>query len=140
MKVLGLDISKHMGYAIVDGDTRVESGTFDVDADALGFKGSDTQGRLLVDEYGYIAEAIVLAHKVHALYLEHQPDWIYIEQTNNGRNRTSQKELEFLHYGILRLLGDEGVGHKVRYVDTSTWKSGLKIRMTKEQSKHNKLV
>lgn len=140
MRIVGLDISKHTGYAIIEDGKRVVSGKFEVDAETLGFKGTDKYGRLVVDEYGYIDEAAVLAHLISALVDQYRPNWIYLEQTNNGRDRTAQKNLEFLHYGILRHLRDKGHSHLVRYVDTSAWRSKLNMNFTKEQKDHNKLV
>ena len=79
-------------------------------------------------------------HFVLKLINDFAVDKIYIEQTNRGINRHSQKELEFLHYGILKRIFDKSYPEKVNYVDTSAWRSLLKIRLSKEQKQHNKEV
>lgn len=131
MIILGLDVSKHTGFAIFKFDKILTSGTFDVDC---------RKKTNLVNEYNYIEESLILSDFVLKLVQENQIDKIYIEQTNRGINRHSQKELEFLHYGILKKLLDNNHHDKVSYVDTSTWRSALKIRLNKDQKKHNKEV
>jgi hypothetical protein len=69
------------------------------------------------------------------------PDEILIEQTNLGRNRFSQKFLEWLHYALLNKIKeifDETV--PVYYIDTSEWRRLLKISLSSEDKRHNKLV
>jgi len=129
--ILGLDISKHTGFAILKDGEILSSGTFDVDC---------KKHTNLVNEYNYIEESITLANFVLKLINDFNIDKIYIEQTNRGINRHSQKELEFLHYGILKRIFDKSVPEKVNYVDTSAWRSLLKIRFSKEQKQHNKEV
>lgn len=131
MIILGLDVSKHTGFAIFDKSGILMSGTFDVDC---------RKKTNLVNEYNYIEESLILSDFVLKLVQENKIDKIFIEQTNRGINRHSQKELEFLHYGILKKLLDNGQHEKVLYVDTSTWRSRLNIRLSKDQKKHNKEV
>jgi hypothetical protein len=129
VKILGLDISKHLGFAVIKDGKLIDSGSVDVDARPL---------EPIFPEIGYIMEAEELAGLVHQWVVQHNSDYIYIEQTNKGKNRTSQKELEFLHYGIIKHLLTAGFAHKVRYVDSSTWRKTLVPKMTKEQKNHNK--
>lgn len=131
MTILGLDVSKHTGFAVYCESGLLTSGTFDVDC---------KKKTNLVNEYNYIEESLILSDFVLKLVQENKIDKIFIEQTNRGINRHSQKELEFLHYGILKKLLDNNYHGKVMYVDTSAWRSSLKIRMSKEQKKHNKEV
>ncbi|NBP13504.1 hypothetical protein EBU95_03780 [bacterium] len=131
MIVLGLDVSKHTGFAIFGSNGILTSGTFDVDC---------RKKTNLVNEYNYIEESLILSEFVLKLVQENKIDKIFIEQTNRGINRHSQKELEFLHYGILKRLHENGHQEKVSYVDTSTWRSALAIRLSKDQKKHNKEV
>jgi len=129
--VLGLDVSKHTGFAIMKDGNILSSGTFNVDC---------KKHTNIVNEYNYIEESIILANFVVKLIEDYNVNEIYIEQTNRGINRHSQKELEFLHYGILKRILDKNYSEKVNYVDTSAWRSLLKIRLNKEQKIHNKDV
>lgn len=81
-----------------------------------------------------------MGQEVYKLLVEHNPDLIVIEQTNLGRSRTDQKQLEFIHYEVLRRIIDMERERQVRYVDTSRWRSVLQIKLSKEQRSHNRLV
>jgi Holliday junction resolvasome RuvABC endonuclease subunit len=130
MKVLGLDLSLHCGWAIIDNGKRVESGT--VDHDRL----VHPQQPGCVEDYDAIVTAMAIADTADRLSKKYLPDLIYVEQTNGSAFRNSQKLLEFIHYAVLARL----VPRKVRYIDTSRWRSELKIRLSKDQKKHNAAV
>lgn len=93
-----------------------------------------------VQDVGFMFDSVSMAKMIFNRIKGINPDFIYIEQTNLGKNRESQKLLEFIHCSVLYILHKEGYGQKIRYVDTSAWRSKLKVRMTKEDSAHNKLV
>lgn len=89
-------------------------------------------------DYSYIERAEDVAQQCLEVVNSHNPDLVAIEQTNIGRNRISQKKLEFVHFAVLTAL--KSFSSKVLYVDTATWRSSLKIATTKEDRKHNALV
>ena len=92
----------------------------------------------VLGDFALLKSAIGLADRLMQLVAQYAPDRIYIEQTNGGRFRTSQKQLEFIHCAFLQRLIEQH--NLVRYVDTSRWRSMLNIKLTKDQRKHNKLV
>jgi Holliday junction resolvasome RuvABC endonuclease subunit len=133
MRVLCLDLSLHCGYAFFDSpvdDTipkLVKYGT-------IHFDGPSVKER---DSYpwSYVTVAEEHVNSLKNLWEENDPEVVVIEETNKGKNRYSQKMLEFLHHELLRKLMMEAV--KVIYFDTSHWRSVLGIWMTKEQKKIN---
>jgi len=132
MKVVGLDISTKSGFAVAEIDTEVRlirSGTF--------FRDKDDQG--VLDDYPKSMMAVVenAGEKVVSLIEEEKPDVIVIEETNLGRNRFSQKTLEWLHHYILERVLSK---YKVEYISTSEWRATLQIKMTKEDKEHNKRI
>jgi hypothetical protein len=128
MIFLGLDLSTKTGYAILrDGQL--------VDFGKINAKESSES----VPEYAMIARAESVSAKVTEILQLHRPDLVCIEQTNLGRSRSTQKELEFIHYAVLSCL-KWGFKDRVIYVDTSAWRSVLKISLSKDQRKHNKAV
>jgi hypothetical protein len=136
MKILGLDLSTHIGYSVLCSEKGLlEHGTFDIPR-----QGHSSEQPM---DYAFYKNAEIAAAFAHKMYIENKPDFIYIEQTNAGSNRFSQKQLEFIHCMILAW-GEanlpEKIIEKIRYVDTSAWRAHLKIRLSKEQSKHNKAV
>ena len=130
MKILGLDISTKTGYALLCDGVLTEHGLIRCD--------ETVSDPLLVPDYKYIQRSKDIAEKIHRLVCKHMPDYIYLEATNAGRFRGSQKQLEFLHYSILdKLQQCCRKAESVRYIDTSAWRSLLGIRLNKDQKKHN---
>ncbi len=130
MKVLSLDISTNTGYALLDMERAVPL--------LWGNVWNDKK----VEEYGeypysYVDAAKALAQKIFDVAVRHQPDKIVIEETNKGKNRYTQKILEFIHcttLGFLRAGGWEG---NIYYISTSVWRRQMGIELTKEQKKAN---
>lgn len=133
MRILGLDMSTKTGYAVLDNGTLVDKGLITADS-----KPTDGFLKGLVEDYTFLSDAHWISTRIAKLI--GGIDYIYIEQTNIGKNRTSQKQLEFVHCMVLNNLRKLSVADRVRYVDTSAWRSELKVRMTKDDTKHNKLV
>lgn len=133
MKILGLDISTKTGFAIIEDGKLLSYGLIKPDkVPALGY----------VPDLDFVLNARNIALHLGHLIKVHNPDHVYIEQTNSGRFRTSQKELEMIHCCFLEHVYDfnGSMIPNVHYVDTSRWRSVIGLRMTKEQKKHNKEV
>jgi Holliday junction resolvasome RuvABC endonuclease subunit len=123
MIVMGLDLSTKTGWSALQGGSLIAYGL----VEALpSFEKND---------YSLIRKAKSVAIQVASLIDKYNPDCIYIEQTNAGSNREAQKQLEFIHYAILDSI--ECYKDKIRYIDTSRWRSLLKLVMNKDQKKHN---
>lgn len=133
MKVIGLDLSTKSGFAVCEINNGVvsiiKSGTF--------FRGKDEEGTM--DNYpkSMMQVAEKAARQVVDLVLSENPDVVVIEETNLGRNRFSQKTLEWIHYCVLSgVIGK----HKIEYISTSEWRKILDIKMSKEDKAHNKNI
>lgn len=137
MIILGLDISTHCGWALIQDYNINEknqvllSGCLECD--------SVEKDPNLIEDYYFIKRANFIAKEILHLIQTHSPDYVYIEQTNNGRNRTSQKQLEFIHCIVLLLL-EENYINRIRYINTSYWRKILNIRLTKDDKQNNKAV
>lgn len=79
-----------------------------------------------------------VAEFVGALIAEHSPEVVYIEQTNLGKSRWEQKQLEFIHFAVISLLLERDV--RFVYTDTSEWRGALELRLTVADKSNNKLV
>jgi hypothetical protein len=132
MLVIGLDLSNSSGYAILNNGVLIDKGVFKSPA--------SVEKSVLAEDFSFIVRAKVMANYLMTIINKYPSDYIYIEQTNKGRCRTTQKQLEFIHYAILDELKRSNNDKKVRYVDTSAWRTLLSIRLTKDDSAHNKLV
>jgi Holliday junction resolvasome RuvABC endonuclease subunit len=135
MIVLGLDLSTHTGIAVLDNtgnDYRILFTTTIHTTEVPDREPSD---------WVMVLKARTIAAQIKPVIKEYRPGIIAIEQTNNGKNRTSQKMLEFVHYAVLTMIRDElRLDTPILYIDTSRWRSVLSIRLSKDQKKHNKAV
>jgi hypothetical protein len=97
-----------------------------------------------VPDYDKVKTAQNVAIEVLNLVVANQVEMVVIEQTNPGKFRTAQKELEFIHFAVVNMLQQHKEITKkplcVKYIDTSKWRSLLGIKLTKEQRVHNKAV
>lgn len=131
MKVIGLDLSTKTGWAVIDNLELRDHGNIIV---------KDKNDYSVVPDYAQINRANSLALELKKIIQNHNPDMIIIEQTNAGSFRTSQKQLEFIHFAVLTMIESIGAAKCVKYVDTSQWRRGLSISLSKEQRIHNKQV
>lgn len=131
MKILGLDVSTKTGFAVLQDGVLVSSGLLKAEA---------VYQDKLAEDFSILQRAEDMSSKLLDLVKQNKPNFIFIEQTNSGRFRTSQKQLEFIHCLLLSKLNTLGCADVVRYVDTSKWRSSLQIRLTKSQREHNKNV
>ncbi len=127
MKILSLDLSTKSGWSIIDNGKLI----------CYGLVVSKIEGDSFSNDYphNYIRAAKQMAVDLKEIAIKNKPDYIVIEETNKGKNRFSQKCLEFIHYAI-----NESFGCKVHYIDTSEWRSLLEISLDKEQRSDNKEI
>lgn len=145
MRVLVLDISTSAGWAVLDGEP--------VKKPALQAHGTITLPQE-VKEYGkypwsYLKAAQVMADSLSKLIVKYSPDVVVVEETNLGKQRYSQKLLEFIHCSFLaefdpRVVWDSTHGKRVDaplvYLSTSEWRKVLDLRLSNEQRKQNTKV
>lgn len=133
MRVLALDVSSRSGWALFD----VEEGK-PVSAPIL--KGLvELEENILTYGSGvypdnYTAAAVEMARRLSLLAVGYTPDVVVIEETNLGKNRYSQKFLEFVHCCLIAQLRPRFL---VKYISSSSWRSALGIALSKEDKKNN---
>jgi len=135
MRVLSLDASTKSGWALfVDGKltdsgalTPVKIEDFNVNKDPQ-----------LSPHYPYniFDGARQVSVLVHELLMKCSPvDVVVVENTNKGKNRHTQRFLEFMHFCILGML--RSVKQPMVYMDTSEWRQIMGLAATKEDKKSN---
>lgn len=131
MIVIGLDLSTKAGYAIVNNGNLADFGLI---------KAKDKKV-YSIEDFNMILKSKDISDGVYKILASYLPDSVFVEQTNSGRFRSSQKQLEFIHFAFLNSCIEElGIPDKIKYIDTSRWRSVVGIKLSKEQKKHNKLV
>lgn len=86
----------------------------------------------------YIEMAEELAFKIVECVIAYSPDYIVIEETNKGKERYRQKQLEFIHSAVIRHLHLKELSDKIRYIDSSAWRSILGLSLDSDQRSSNK--
>lgn len=135
IRVLALDVSTKTGWAsFLDGKyeksgslPQVKVSDFNVNKDPQ-----------LAPQYPFniVRGAEEVANRIVALWSEFDRiDLVVIENTNKGKNRHTQRLLEWIHLTLLRNLPTPAV-----YMDTSQWRSAVQLWMTKDDRKNNRDV
>ncbi|CAB4127269.1 hypothetical protein UFOVP75_112 [uncultured Caudovirales phage] len=129
MRTIGLDLSTKTGFAVVDDGALTHKQTITLDKDILAYGSYPFCLLSAMDE---------LIAKIEKSVLEyHGPNTlVVIEQINLGKNRNSQKTLEFIHCSVLSMLRKNNILNVV-YLDSSQWRKNLGLTMSKDQKKDN---
>jgi Holliday junction resolvasome RuvABC endonuclease subunit len=135
MKTLALDMSTKTGWALFDDKTYVKSG-YIAKTLVKDFNVNKDPNKSPVYPYNLIEAAEEIARNVMVLVNELSPDKIVIENTVRGRNRHTQRLLEFMHFAIIKALGEK----KFTYMDPSQWRFIVGLKMSNEDKKKNKAV
>lgn len=88
--------------------------------------------------WNIIDAADKVAKDILGLYSQWMPDVIVIEDTNKGRNRATQRCLEWLHSDILKIL--RPFNKPIHYMDSSEWRKIVGLKLNSDQKKNNKDV
>ncbi len=139
MRVLALDASTKSGWALfVDGEL-TDSGAL-APVKIEDFNVNDDPHKSPKYPYNIVDGAHKIARQVYDLVtgIAVRPDIVVIENTNKGRNRHTQRILEFMHFTILMMLRD--LPMDMVYMDTSEWRSIIGLWMNKEDLKNNRDV
>lgn len=136
MKTLAIDLSTKSGWSsFVDGEYK-ESGALDK-VYVEDFNVNDEPGKSPLFPYNVINTTHAVARMVVNLVNDHNPDLVVIEQTTMGKNRFTQKLLEWLHYAVLEQLRGRS---PVVFMDVSEWRKLVEMKLSVEQKKNNREV
>ena len=137
-RILALDVSSKTGFGVLD----VEE-----DENKIPIGISLVQYGLIkmpvpLDEAGtypwnYIVASKKMGQVLAKLVSDIKPRVVVVEETNKGRQRYSQKLLEYLHSALLTYISLDTEAPAVFYLSTSEWRSALGIRLSKEDKKNN---
>jgi hypothetical protein len=135
--VLALDLSTKPGWAVMSGSGDAPK----LIAYGTNFDIRETEPNPdFIPDFHLLSKADLVAAFIRTLLMVYSPDEIWVEQTNAGSYRTAQKQLEFIHCVFLQAMRSLNIEKKINYVDTSAWRRGMEIKLSKEQKLHNKAV
>lgn len=134
MRILALDLSTKTGWSCFDDGKLVDSGTlFKVEIRDFNV---NKHPNLSSHYPRNIADAAkeVAAHVAH-LVVDVAPDIVIVENSVRGRNRHTQRFIEWMHlYTLLAL------DFNVKYMDPSEWRKIVDLRLSKADKDNNKAV
>ncbi len=146
MRILSLDVSSKTGWAVLEGEKGstpklIEYGQFDVPI--KNFNVNDNPNKQKEYPLNLMLASGEVGIKCCHLIHEQEPDLIVIENTVKGRNRHTQRFLEFCHRALLSNLYDLDSNPDLIpfvYVDPSEWRSKLGVRLSKDDKSNNSKV
>lgn len=132
MKILALDISSRTGWAVLERTAGLPPSLKEFGLIELG------KTILAHGSYPWCYVHAARSQRRQILNLIHRvrPDVIVVEETNLGKNRYSQKMLEFLHCEFLGVLLDDNPP-SVYYINSSAWRKALDMSLSSEDRKNN---
>jgi hypothetical protein len=137
MKLLALDISTKTGWAIFENGAYKTSGALDK-VFIEDFNVNKEPQKSSAYPWNIIDAADQVSRSILALYNEHLPDVLVLEDTNKGRNRATQRALEWIHSAVLKILRPNG--KSIKYMDSSDWRKTVGLKLNPDQKKNNKEV
>lgn len=137
--VLALDVSTKAGYAVLRAG---DDGSVEIPEYGLVKLPNPTR------EYGeypwsYLHASQDMARRLIALVDKVRPDHIVVEETNLGKQRYTQKLLEYLHSALLTGMQSYRQSHNdlapdVTYMSSSSWRKALGLRLSNDDKKNNR--
>lgn len=134
--ILSIDASTKSGWAIFDEKGNLSKYGQLPHVKVENFNVNDDPNKQPEYPYNIVLGAEQVGLDILQLAESIRPSVIVIENTVKGRNRHTQRLLEFIHYCILTKLSS----FKIVYMDPSEWRSALDLRLTKDDKKNNSLV
>lgn len=135
-RVLALDISTSSGFAVLD---KSQDGVITLhDYGAIQLEKPVVE--LLPEEgypWAYLTATWRMARQLVELTIAHQPTDVVIEHPNLGRNRLSQRILEWIHFSYCYMHRDVAPATPIYYIDSSAWRMALKLTLTKADKAQN---
>ena len=137
--MLALDLSSRTGWAFYQNGVLKERGVCAAEGQVL-------TSSTLKYPWSMMQSVMDMKEKVRGLVERFGPDIVVIEETNLGKQRYSQKFLEWLHFNVVAYLHVMSTtrgwpkAENVVYISTSAWRKTLDIKLSKDDRKNNRKV
>ena len=124
MRFLSLDLSTNTGYAVFEKDKLLDYGVFTDKA-----KNYKSDIKTFADfpeqyPYNFIATCLNIGRKSVDLFHEYKCEAVVIEHTEKGKQRLSQRLLEWINYAVVAAFIVEDI--RVQYLLVSDWRTYTK--------------
>ena len=136
MKIIALDLSTNTGFSILKDSKVIEYGNIQYKVEDFNVQNYPEKSPKY--PYNIVESAENIAMDILSLVESYDADFIVIENTVKGRNRNTQRILEFIHMAVLMALKSHK--SKIKYLDPSEWRKIMDVRLSKADKDHNKMV
>lgn len=138
MRILALDISTKTGWSVFETDKLQNSGVFP-QVSIEDFNVNDYPNKSSKYPWNMLKAASMVVNEIQNMLNQTRPDVLVVENTVKGRNRHTQRMLEFIHHELLTMLKEyrENYNLKFVYMDPSEWRHILGMQLSKNESKNN---
>lgn len=136
MLILAIDLSTKCGWSYFQDGKLIEYGL--IVHKVNNFNVNDEPNKQPEYPFNIVKSADEMGRLIFNKYSEKRPDKIVIENSVKGKNRHTQRLIEFYHKSLLDTL--KSISYKVNYMDPSEWRAILDMKMTLDDKKNNKAV
>lgn len=134
MKLLALDLSTNTGWALFEDGKLIGHGHLKkVLVKDFNVNNHPNKSKLYPKNIVDAAETV--AYEVQTLLVDSSPDCVIVENTVKGKNRHTQRLLEYIHFTVSKVLN-----FKFFYMDPSEWRAVVSLRLSKQDKDNNLLV
>jgi len=145
-KWISLDISTNTGFAVFIADSTEKRYILDsyglINAKIIDYKSDIKKYTDFPDSYptNFLYTSMVLAREIRTLLIEEKADFVVLEHTEKGKQRLSQRTLEWYHYAICNMLLERKMPFK--YLLVSDWRKEVNcyIKHWPEHIAYNKQI
>jgi len=135
-KFAALDLSSKTGWSIFDENELKDYGR--LDCKIVDFNVNKEPNKSPHYPYNIMDASKDMVDKVMVILNTYKVGHVVVENTVKGRNRNTQRFLEWLHYATCEKFREKGIVFK--YMDPSEWRAALNIRLSSDDKKNNKKV
>ena len=123
-----MDVSTNTGFAVFKGDILDSYGLISIKIPE--YKSDIKKFSDFPEAYpkNFVTTSLTLASQIKELLVEEKIEYVVIEHTEKGKQRLSQRTLEWFHFAIVKMLLDLNIPFK--YLLVSDWRKVVKCYLT----------
>jgi hypothetical protein len=136
VRILALDLSTKTGWALFESGKLIESGTLEK-VEIHDFNVNKHPNKSPYYPNNIFNAALGVGGSVCNLIHSKKSDFVVIENSVKGRNRHTQRLIEWVHFAVLdKILGLV----LLKYMDPSEWRKIVDLKLSKADKDNNKAV
>lgn len=127
-KWISLDISTNTGFAIFNGSELDTYGLITVKVPEYKSDIKKFSDFPKAYPYNFLEASLTMANQIKDLLAEEKIEYVVMEHTEKGKQRLSQRILEWFHFAIVKMLVDQSIPFS--YILVSDWRKEVKCYLS----------